>query len=54
MVMQVQTATQVKATAMRVPKRQCDVQITAMRVEAASQVQARAVRVQVARLCDSL
>jgi hypothetical protein len=43
--MQVQTATQVEATAMPVPKRQCDVQITAMRVEVATQVQAMAVRV---------
>ena len=48
--MQVQMATQVKATAMRVPKHRCDTQITVMRVEAATQVQALAVQVQVARL----
>jgi hypothetical protein len=44
--------TQVKATAMRVPKRQCDSQIMAMRVKAATQVQTMAVQVQVVRLCN--
>ena len=52
--MQVQTVVQVQATAMRVPKRQCGVQIMAMRVEVATQVQVMAVQVQVARLWDSM
>ena len=47
--MQVQTATQDEATDMRVLKRQCDAQNMGMRVEAATQVKATAVRVQVAR-----
>ena len=52
--MQVQKATQVEATAMRVLKRRYDAQNTAMRVEAATQVEATAVRVQVELLWESL
>ena len=52
--MQVQTAMQVEATAMHVLKRQCNAQITAMRVKAATQVEAMAVQVQVAWLWESL
>ena len=51
---QVQTATQVEATAMRVLKQQCGAQNTAMRVKTATQVGATAVRVHVARLWESL
>ena len=52
--MQVQTAMQVEAMAMRVLKRRCNAQDTAMRVKAATQVEATAVQVQVVRLWELL